>query len=113
MSRQDGVTETRRREVRLELFAVQARLVREFIDAACTARGRTLSSLVRRAVRRQLERQLRPLFAAYADAACPPDERYELAVRAMLATWVWPAAIAGEGTQTQAEYAAWGPLRSR
>lgn len=113
MNRQDGVTETRRREVRLELFAVQARLVREFIDAACAARGRTLSSLVRRAVRRQLERLLRPLFTAYADAACPPDEHYELAVRAMLATWVWPAAIAGEGTQTQAEYGDWRQLRTR
>ncbi len=105
--------ETRRREVRLQLFAVEARLVREFIDAACAARRRALSSLVRRAARRRIERLLRPLFDAYAHAACPPDESFELAVRAMLATWVWPPAIAGEGTQTQREYAAWLEVKAR
>jgi len=113
MNREDGVSESRRREVRLELFAVQARLVREFIDAACAARGRALSSLVRRCARRRIERLLRPLFTAYADAACPPDARFEEALRAMLEAWVWPPAIAGEGTQTQAEYAAWRQLRPR
>jgi|GEM_PF-4019816 len=105
--------ETRCREVRLQLFAVQARLVREFIDAACAARGRALSSLVRRSARRRIERLLRPHFDAYADATCPPDESFERGVRAMLATWVWPPAIAGEGTQTQREYAAWHQLKAR